>query len=121
MPTPDTVLPQQLIRYLLTEISLAQLWDWFMPMAWDVDRTADPATVALAHDVESLLYEYSDGVWTEPELRTKIADITPIVSAGPSPTVRVYADSTTPPPITMRAEVPGVPGLSADELSSVTP
>jgi hypothetical protein len=118
MQTLDAELQEQLIRYLLQEISLSQLWDWFMPLSWDVDRVAEPATAELAHDLESLLYEYSDGMWTEPELRAKIAHITPIVSRGPSPEVRVYADSTTPPPVTGRVEVPG---LRVDELFSVAP
>lgn len=59
-------------RYLDEEISLRQFEDWFVPVAWGIPRTANQGTLGLFGEIELRLAEFSNGHWTEPELRAKL-------------------------------------------------
>jgi hypothetical protein len=61
-----------LSRYLDGEISLRQFEDWFIPVAWGIPRTANQGTLELVGEIELRLAEFSNGHWTEPELRTTL-------------------------------------------------
>ena len=57
-------------RYVLGEISRAQLEDWLFPLVWVGD--AEPDAVGLAWDAQLLLMEASGGYHTEEELRAQL-------------------------------------------------
>ena len=59
-------------QYLDGKISLRQFEDWFVPAAWGIPRTASPGTLRLVGEIELRLAEFSNGHWTEPELRAKL-------------------------------------------------
>jgi hypothetical protein len=66
-----------LAQYLAGEIPLAAFDKWFTPATWNVERRTDPQAQALADEIDLRLAEYTNGHWTEAELRTKLADLQP--------------------------------------------
>ena len=76
-----------LCRYLTGEISLIEFQEWFIPSTWNVEHSQDPYAVELAANIHLLLAEFSNGDWTEEELRAKLAPLTIryTVGAGTAP------------------------------------
>jgi len=68
----DLEICDRLVQYLDGEISLHQFEDWFVPTVWSVSRTTDAGTQALVGEIELRLAEFSNGHWTEAELRTNL-------------------------------------------------
>jgi len=77
----------KVISYLSGEISLDELEDWVVTRTWDVDKTGDWEGADLAHGIELLLAEYTNGHRSEEELREQFhAMLSTIhVSTGGSP------------------------------------
>jgi hypothetical protein len=73
--TPDMATPladtlrDRLRRYVVGELSLVEFDRWFVPATADVDRMDDPETTDLAYEVLLRLAEFSNGDWTETELK----------------------------------------------------
>lgn len=65
----DLEIREWLARYLAGEISLRAFQEWFLPIAWNVEESENPGAVELAYDIELRLFEFSNGDWTEDELR----------------------------------------------------
>lgn len=72
MPFLDLAIREQLARYLAGEISLPEFQEWFVPRAWNIEKQGSPAAGDLAHEVELRLAEFSNGDWTEDELKSKL-------------------------------------------------
>jgi hypothetical protein len=74
-----------LARYLAGEISLHEFDNWFASATWTSDETADHETRELAHTIEHQLAEYTDGYWTEDELKRMLAPLVEhyTVTVGP--------------------------------------
>ncbi len=71
----DLEIRASLVRYLSDEISLAEFEDWFVPVAWGIERTGNRGAIELAGEIELRLAEFSNGHWSEPELRGKLASL----------------------------------------------
>ena len=59
---------EHLARYLNGELSLATFQESFVPAMWELDLAAEPLR-ALYGGIELALAEYTNGDWTEDELR----------------------------------------------------
>jgi hypothetical protein len=71
----DLVIRASLVRYLSDDISLAEFEGWFVPVAWGIERTGNRDAIELAGEIELRLAEFSNGHWSEPELRSKLASL----------------------------------------------
>jgi hypothetical protein len=69
----DLQIRDQLVRYLGKEISLKEFRNWFDASTWDMERSgANRDAMELAGEIELRLSEFSNGHWTEEELRNKL-------------------------------------------------
>jgi hypothetical protein len=73
----DLEIRDRLARYLNDDISLHEFEEWFVPVAWSIEQTQNANAIELAGEVELRLAEFSNGDWTEAELRSKFE---PLVS-----------------------------------------
>ena len=62
---------RQVASYLSGGIAIASLWACLHGQLWDIDNR-EPASAAMAHEVELLLSETAHGDWTEEELRDRL-------------------------------------------------
>jgi hypothetical protein len=65
----DINIRERLAAYLANEISLREFEDWFFPETWDVDQLGNLALTNLVYGIKLCLAEFSNGDWTEGELR----------------------------------------------------
>jgi hypothetical protein len=72
---------QELRRYLAGELPIAEFTDWFIPILWDAAEGNNEAAADLAAHVDLLLIEYSNGDWTEDQLRDLLRPLAVDVSA----------------------------------------
>lgn len=86
-PLVDREIREQLARYLAGEIPLQQLEEWLVRRSWDLHRIANERTHELVAELELLLAEFSNGDWTEEELRRMLAPLVEsyTVQVGPWP------------------------------------
>lgn len=86
VPVMQSPLEQQirgrLTRYLNSESSLQALQDWLAPRVLTLDRKTDPVAADLAFEIELRLAEYSNGDWTQDELRDILR---PLVTSPATP------------------------------------
>ncbi len=68
-PSLDHEIRDKLGSYLLGEFSLEDFKDWFVPVSWDVDHGNNQAAIKMVYEIELRLAEYSDGYWSEDELK----------------------------------------------------
>ena len=68
MAVPEHQMREALARYVSGEVSLIQFQEWFIPRAWEIFAENTPGT-ALASEIEFLLAEFTNGDWTEPQIR----------------------------------------------------
>ena len=61
---------EKLAEYLAGEISLHEFEDWFFPETWDIDQMDNPTLANLVYGIRLSLAEFSNGDWTEAELRS---------------------------------------------------
>jgi hypothetical protein len=66
----DFNIRERLATYLAKEISLHEFEDWLFPETWDVDQLGDLALTNLVYGIKLRLAEFSNGDWTEDELRS---------------------------------------------------
>ena len=62
-------LKNKLSEYIAGEITLSEFKDWFVPTYWNVHKRDDEELSNLVYDIELRLAEYSNGDWTESELK----------------------------------------------------
>jgi hypothetical protein len=74
-----------LARYLNGDISLHDFEEWFVPLAWSIEQTQNANANELAGEIELRLAEFSNGDWTEAELRTKLEPLVSIYETDLAP------------------------------------
>ena len=72
MPSLSAEIRDRLAHYLAEEMPLSAFWEWFMSQTWDIGQDVDQRIADLAYDIQLLLFEFSDGVWTEEELKSRM-------------------------------------------------
>lgn len=65
----------RLSAYLASEISLRDFENWFFPMTWDADKLDDPALLDLVYQIKLDWVEFSNGDWSEKELRSMLSSL----------------------------------------------
>ena len=68
----DIEIRNKLASYLFGEISLQDFEDWFVPSSWNVIHSGNRAAVNLVYEIEPWLAEFSDGFWSEDELKRNL-------------------------------------------------
>ncbi len=63
---------ERLAAYVAGRISLHEFEDWFFQKTWDVDKERDPALIDLVYQIKLNWAEFSNGDWTEDELRSML-------------------------------------------------
>lgn len=71
----ETAIRRHLERYLAGNLTLNELQDWLVRATWDMEATASPDAMNLAHDIELVLAELSSGFLTPDELRADLQEI----------------------------------------------
>lgn len=67
----------QLDSYLAGRIQLATFEEWFVQQTWAAEQSGDQIAVDLTHEIELRLAEFSNGHWSEDELRERLAALVP--------------------------------------------
>lgn len=62
-------LRQELARYLKGHCTLQDFEDWFVPRSWNFNQNSNPSLQKLVAQIELSIAEFSNGDWTEKELR----------------------------------------------------
>ncbi len=65
----DLEIRDRLASYLVGEISLKDFEDWFVPVSWNIIHSGNLSAINLVYEVELWLAEFSDGYWSETELK----------------------------------------------------
>lgn len=68
----DSAIREKLSSYLAKEISLREFEDWFFPETWEVEQLDNFSLVNLVYGIKLRLAEFSNGDWTEDELRARL-------------------------------------------------
>ena len=71
----DLVIRDKLASYLAGEISLEEFEDWFVPASWNVAQVNNQNAVNLVYEIELWLSEFSDGHWSEDELKNNLCPL----------------------------------------------
>jgi len=69
MPPLDIDIRDKIVSYLLDDISIEQLEDWFVSASYNFLQKENKNIVDLVSDIGLLLAEYSNGDWSENELK----------------------------------------------------
>lgn len=72
---------EALSRYVSGEVSLVEFQEWFIPRAWEVLADGSPAA-AVTSDLELLLAEFTNGQWTERDLRETLKPFATVPLGG---------------------------------------
>ena len=97
----------RLSAYLAKEISLRDFEDWFFPKTWDADKLDDPALLDLVYQIKLDWTEFSNGDWSEKELRSMLRSLVEKFTISSSPTKLVYGTSSKNllyPPLVIRSD-----------------
>ena len=62
-------LRQELARYLKGQCTLKDFEDWFVARSWNFSQNSNPSLQKLVSQIELSIAEFSNGDWTENELR----------------------------------------------------
>jgi hypothetical protein len=73
----DLDVKRQIERYLTRKTTLNDFKRWLAPVTMDVEQSRSPLAVDLVYEIQLRLAEFSDGYWTEDELRSLLR---PLVS-----------------------------------------
>jgi hypothetical protein len=65
----DIEVRQKLAAYLRSELAFPKFKKWFIARTWDVESQGNGNDVELAHSIHIRLIEFSNGDWTEDELK----------------------------------------------------
>lgn len=65
-------LRQELGRYLKNQCTLKDFEDWFIPRSWNFNQNSNPSLQKLVAQIELSLAEFSNGDWTEKDLRQQL-------------------------------------------------
>lgn len=76
----DQEIQQRLDWYLRGELSLADFEAWLIPATWDLSPQSDLAAHGLATAITLRIAEFTNGGWTEDDLRRELAGIQPKIT-----------------------------------------
>jgi len=82
-----------LLSYLAGEISLHDFEDWFFAKTWDIDKSGDPGLLNLVYQIKLDWAEFSNGDWSEEELRSMLKSLTERITISPPPIRLIYGTS----------------------------
>lgn len=71
-PSLDIEIRDWLTRYLADEISFEDFLNWFVPSSWNVGKSGNRAAMNLVYEIELWLAEFSNGIWSEAELKQNL-------------------------------------------------
>jgi hypothetical protein len=80
--TVDLEVRERLGEYVEGRSTLRQFQEWFIPIAWHVSGPNPNPTDDLSSMVELALAEFSNGHWTEQELKEILGGLPYIVTIG---------------------------------------
>jgi hypothetical protein len=103
--TLDIEIREQLIEYLEGHATLAAFQEWFVPIAWkEASSRAVGPTKDLISGIELRLAEFTNGHWTENELKDRLAELpyTATLTYGPDGP-QIHASSASTPVTTTLA------------------
>src|SRR5260370_36704832 len=83
----------KLVKYLTGTKSLRAFRRWFVPATWDIGEGAPVGMRKLVYEIKLRLAEYSNGHWSESELRAKLLSVASWCSAGEDEHPRVIMSS----------------------------
>ena len=63
---------ERVAQYVAGDLSLREFQEWFVPRAWGMDAADDVRAAERANEIELFLAEFSNGDWSEGELREKL-------------------------------------------------
>ncbi len=69
MQSLDLEIRERLSRYLNGDLSLSEFQEWFVPVAWEAQGSANDITGDLLNEIELDLAEFTSGHRSEEELR----------------------------------------------------
>ena len=73
MPSSIEVeISERVAQYVAGDLSLREFQEWFVPRSWGIDAAGDIHAAKLANEIELFLAEFSNGDWSEGELREKL-------------------------------------------------
>lgn len=83
--TLDPMIRQELYRYLVGEITLAEFEDWFVPTVWQHYGHADQPASELVGTIELALAEYTSSHATQEDLRHDLQRALNTIMVGKPP------------------------------------
>lgn len=92
-PLLDVEIRECLARYLGSEIALAEFQERFVPMAWDIENLGSWPTEELVSDIELALAEFSNGHWTEQQLKDLLRVVLERYTMAEAPEPRTSSSS----------------------------
>jgi hypothetical protein len=92
-PSLDNEIRDNLASYLLREISLSDFEDWFVSASWNVVQSKNQDSIDLVYEIELLLAEFSNGDWSEEELKDNFRPLVSNISATIGNVPHVIMDS----------------------------
>ena len=107
----ENELRKTLWNYILGRLSLDQFKDWFIPLSQGIENKAEQSLVDLSYQVKLRLAEFSNGDWTEPELKDQLVPLL----MNPSALAPMYFFET------VAAEVEAKPTTNAVQSGSTPP
>ncbi len=92
---------QQMGQFVAGQQSLTQFEDWFVSAFWSGELGLDAATRDFGYEIELWLAEYSNGDWTEAELKEMFRQFVSRYVVSPEPAPRT-ASASAPMPWTYK-------------------
>lgn len=79
-PSLELQIRQAVTEYIAGRASLREFQEWFAPRTWDIGSMAQTGELPrLANEIDLLLAEFSNGHWTEQELKNKLQEYSRVV------------------------------------------
>jgi hypothetical protein len=71
----DIRVREHLAQYLRADIDFPTFKPWFLANTWDVEREGTRSDMELVHNIHIRLIEFSNGDWTEDELKSMLVPV----------------------------------------------
>ena len=79
-PSLELQIRQAVTEYIAGRASLREFQEWFAPRTWDIDSMVQIGELRkLVGEIDLLLAEFSNGHWTEQELKNKLQEYSRVV------------------------------------------
>ena len=88
---------EAITQYIAGRASLREFQEWFAPRTWDIDSLVQDGEVRkLINEIELLLAEFSNGHWTERELKNKLQEHSRVEQPVKDPAGVLWSDVRAP-------------------------